>query len=472
MSFRENTLSLFSCDMIIERGDFMMIFDYDKEPSRDILCIDCKSFYASCEAVSLGLDPLKVKLVVMSYPSDNPNERGSGLILASSPEAKKAYGISNVSRARDLPFPYPADLHIVPPRMNVYMEMHRKINEIFRTFVDDSNIAVYSVDETFLDVTDSLKYFNCKSAYELARQVQVKVFEETGIFTTIGIGDNPLLAKLALDNESKHNKDMKAEWRYEDVQTKLWKITNLTDFWGIGRRTEKRLHKIGIHSIESLARTDYHRIKKEMGIMGAQLYAHAWGIDRTFLGETYVPKSKSIGNSQVLIRDYTDRKEIEIVIREMGDQVASRLRKAHKHTTCVSLWVGYSLTYEDDKGLTGFSKQLTLEATNSSKRIIESLFKIFDQLYDGQTIRNIGVTCSKLESPFRQQLNLFEPIETYEKEDGFDAVVDTVRQKYGFTKLVYMSSLLEGGRAIERSSLVGGHAGGMSGLEGKDEEKD
>lgn len=29
-----------------------MVFDYDKEPSRDILCIDCKSFYASCEAVA------------------------------------------------------------------------------------------------------------------------------------------------------------------------------------------------------------------------------------------------------------------------------------------------------------------------------------------------------------------------------------------------------------------------------------
>ena len=74
-------------------------FDYNKEPSRDILCIDCKSFYASCEAVSRGMDPLKVKLVVMSYPGDHVKERGSGLILASSPEAKKAFGISNVSRA-------------------------------------------------------------------------------------------------------------------------------------------------------------------------------------------------------------------------------------------------------------------------------------------------------------------------------------------------------------------------------------
>ncbi len=64
-------------------------FDYTKEPSRDILCIDCKSFYSSVECVERGLNPLKTKLVVMSYPSDDSSQRGSGLILASSPAAKK-----------------------------------------------------------------------------------------------------------------------------------------------------------------------------------------------------------------------------------------------------------------------------------------------------------------------------------------------------------------------------------------------
>ena len=446
-------------------------FDYDKEPSRDILCLDCKSFYASCEAVERGLDPLKVKLVVMSYPSDNTRERGSGLILASSPEAKKAYNISNVSRARDLPFPYPDDLVIAAPRMNLYMEVNRKINSIYRTFVDDSNIAVYSVDETFLDVTDSLKYFNCDNAYDLARIIQTKVFEETGIFTTVGIGDNPLLAKLALDNEAKHNRDMKAEWRYEDVPEKIWNIKDITDFWGIGGRTAIRLEKMGIRSIKDLSQANYYMIKKELGVIGAQLYAHSWGIDRTFLGEVYIPKTKSVGNSQVLNRDYDKRDEIEIVLREISDQVATRLRKVNQTTRSVSLWIGYSLAYVDEEGKHGFSKQLAIESTNSSQKIAEAVLTIFNQFYYGQTIRNIGISCAKLEVPVAQQLNMFETIEEKDKDSEFNAVVDQVRRKHGFTKLVYTSSLLEGGRAIERSSLVGGHAGGMSGIEGVDDDK-
>lgn len=74
-----------------------------------------------------------------------------------------------------------------------------------------------------------------------------------------------------------------------------------------------------------MTQTDYYRLKNEMGILGFQIYAHAWGIDQTFLVENYKPKSKSIGNSQVLDCNYTKREAIEIIIRGMGDQVAGRL---------------------------------------------------------------------------------------------------------------------------------------------------
>jgi len=91
--------------------------------------------------------------------------------------------------------------------------------------------------------------FGAKDARELARTIQTDVYRQTGIFTTIGIGDNPLLAKFALDLESKKNSDMKAEWRYEDVQQKLWSVENITDVWGIGRRTAVRLNRMGIFTV-------------------------------------------------------------------------------------------------------------------------------------------------------------------------------------------------------------------------------
>ena len=78
-----------------------MKFDYEKEPSRDILCIDCKSFYASVECAERGLDPLKTMLVVMSNA-----ENAGGLVLSASPMAKKVLGVSNVTRKNQVPDVY------------------------------------------------------------------------------------------------------------------------------------------------------------------------------------------------------------------------------------------------------------------------------------------------------------------------------------------------------------------------------
>ncbi len=439
-------------------------FNYALEPRRDILCIDCRSFYASVECALHGWDALSTPLVVMSYPSDNQSEEGSGLILASSPEAKKRYGITNVSRARDLPFPYPKELKIVPPRMKLYMEMNQKINNIYKNYCDEKNHHVYSVDESFLDVTDALTLFKVKNAYELAQIIKKDVYEQTKIYTAVGIGDNPLLAKLALDNEAKKNHDHTAYWQYENVPEKIWQIPKLTDFWGIGRKTAKKLNYFGIDSVYHLAQSNYFMLKDRLGLLGAQLYAHAWGIDRSFLGDSVLPKSNSLGNSQVLPRDYTEALEIEVLIFEMADQIGTRLRKKGYQGQVFSLFIGFSMGVMEN-GRTGFSKQERTTPTHSSLKIAQILLRLFRKNYHGQPVRQVGVSCGDLIISTGIQFDLFSDPKEELKKIELDYVVDKIRQKYGFKSIVHANSLLKGARAIERSSLVGGHAGGMGGLE-------
>ncbi len=443
-------------------------FDYSKEPSRDILCIDCKSFYASVEAAARGLDPLTTKLVVMSYHDETGGQsRGSGLILASSPAAKKAFNISNVTRARDLPYPYPDDLVIAQPQMRLYMEKNQEINRIYKTYVDEANHHVFSIDESFLDVTDSLRLFKVSSAYEMAQKIQKDVFDQTGIYTTIGIGDNPFLAKVALDIGSKKEKSMIAEWRYEDVSKTLWQVADLTQVCGIGHRMARRLKGMGINNIYDLAHSSYYVLKDKLGVMGTQLYAHAWGIDRSFLGTPYTSKDKSIGNSQVLPRDYTDKDEIAIVVKEMANQIGTRLRRAGAQTQIVGLGIGYSMGYFDEQGKRGIHKQIKVTATNQSKVIAEVALYLLSLLYNHQVVRHISLYSGQLVYHQAVQLDLFKSENKQVADMKTDMIIDTIRKKYGFKSLVYASSLKAGGRAIERSSLVGGHAGGMAGIEGE-----
>ena len=81
-----------------------------------------------------------------------------------------------------------------------------------------------------------------------------------------------------------------AKWTYEVIPKKLWPIHPLSEMWGIGGRTEKTLNNMGIFSVGDLAHTSLERLEKKFGIMGNQLFHHAWGIDLSELGAPLMPQ--------------------------------------------------------------------------------------------------------------------------------------------------------------------------------------
>ena len=145
-----------------------------------------------------------------------------------------------------------------------------------------------------------------------------------------------------------------------------------------------------------LAHADPFILKEKMGVIGAQLYASAWRIDRTDLAEEVLPKDKSLGNSQVLPHDYTRAEEIEVVIREIGSQVASRLRAHDKQAGGVYLSIGYSLSTPTEE--TGFAHSLKLsDSTVYSNLINGQLLYLFYTYWDGVSpVRRISVAATRL----------------------------------------------------------------------------
>lgn len=470
----------------------MGYIDYSLEPTSDIAFIDMKSFYASVECVDRGLNPLHTSLCVMSR-ADN----SAGLILASSPMFKKVFGKNNVSRAYDLPFDvetrkfsyqnawkqdaeitprYKSFIEhwakrtlIVPPRMDRYIEKNIEIQHIFQNYAAPDDILPYSIDEGFIDLTSSLNYFISDSSISrkdkldnLSAIIQRDIWRQTGIISTVGMSNaNPLLAKLALDNEAKKTPTMRANWSYEDVETKVWAIPNLTDFWGIGNRMEKRLLKLGITSIKELANFNPDLLKKEFGKVGVQLWFHANGVDESNVHEPYKPKSTGLGNSQVLPRDYHNRREIEVVLAEMAEQVANRLRKAHKKATVVSIHIGFSKV-EMKKSI---NAQKKIEPANLTKTMVNHVLDLFHQKYSSGAVRQIGVSYSGFVDESYTLLSLFDDVEQIEKEDKLQSAIDDIREQFGFLAIQKGTVLTEGSRNIERSKLIGGHsAGGLEGL--------
>ncbi|MFL0575108.1 damage repair protein, partial [Priestia megaterium] len=225
--------------------------------------------------------------------------------------------------------------------MERYIKASNYISSLVLQYVAPEDFHAYSIDELFIDATASLHLF-ARTPEELAHRIRNEIYRKTGLTATAGIGPNLLLAKVSLDHEAKHSPTGVAYWRYEDIPFKLWPIHPMKDFWGISSATERRLNRLGIYTLKELALSSKEMLQKEFGIMGEELHQHANGIDFSRISDVYIPSSRSFGKSQILFRDYTSRKEVELLLLELLDDVCFRLRMHQVVAQTVHLSIGYS----------------------------------------------------------------------------------------------------------------------------------
>lgn len=412
---------------------------------RNILCIDLKSFFAACECIERKLDPFKVPLVVA-----NPNQGNGAITLAISPYLK-SLGIK--SRTRLYEIPSNIKYMIVKPRMSLYIKKSSEVVNIYLDFIAKEDLHVYSIDECFLDVTDYLKMYH-KTDYELAEEILKTIQKKTGLTANCGIGPNMLLAKVAMDTEAKLYKNGIAKWTYEDIPEKLWPITPLSKMWGIGPRMEKKLNALGIKSIKDLAHYNRNLLKDKFGVMGAELWNHANGIDLSRIKDwKTLPKDKSYSHSQVLFKDYNEN-NIAIIISEMVDVITARLRANNKQARIIGFGIGYS---KDIGG--GFYHSIKLDnPTDVSKEILNQCLIIFERYYDSSPIRKVSISVGGLTKKIGIQLNIFETFNEMQEDAELNSAVDEIKNKFGKNSLIKASSLLPDSTAIERNKKIGGHS--------------
>ena len=414
---------------------------YENAPNRTVICIDMRSFYASCMALLHNLDVMKESIAIIA----NHQQRGS-VVLAASPPMKRKYGIKTGSRRFEIP--QAPDIYLFEPKMEFFVKMSMEITRLLNAYVPKEAIHVYSVDESFVDLTGTERLWG--DPMKTAQSIQQQLYSQFQLPSAVGMGPNMLMSKLALDLEAK--KTDFAYWTYEDVPQKLWPLTKLSDMWGIGGRTEKSLNNLGIFSIKELAHSDLGMLEKRFGVMGNQLYYHAWGIDHSTIGAPIMQGQISYGKGQMLMRDYRERAEILAVVLEMCEDVARRAREASQ----VGRTISFSLGYSKNAFGGGFSHSRTLdEATNDTMQLYRVCCELFDQYYAERPARSLSISLSNLESERSMQLSFFDEGRWRRRRLG--KTVDQIRTRYGSTALLRAVSYTTGGTAISRDGLLGGH---------------
>ena len=372
---------------------------------RKILHVDMDAFYASVEQRD---DPsLRGKPLVVGGGSNR------GVVAAASYESRK-YGIHSAMPMREALRRCP-DLLRVPPRMAHYKSVSDEIFAIFRDFTP--LVEGLSLDEAFLDVTDSVALFG--SEVDIARAIKERVLDRTALTASVGVAANKLVAKIASDLDKPDGLVIVSA---EDARSILDPLP-VRVIPGIGRKTLAKLGKKGIETVADLRLAPDRDIEPIFGRFAQKTRDRASGIDSRPVEPSRA--DKSISAEETFDRDLTETDEMDKRLLALTERTAGRIRAKDLVAGTVQVKIRQS-------DFTTYTRQRVLRPPgNSTDQIYQMARVLLHQWlseHPGAEIRLLGVGGSELSAA--EQRDLFAAdVET--QNSPLDETVDSIRDRFG-----------------------------------------
>jgi DNA polymerase-4 len=334
---------------------------------------------------------------------DNPELRGKPVAVGGSGERSVVAAASYEARKFGVRSAMPSviakrlcpGLIFVNHNFSRYTEVSASIHEIFREYTD--LIEPLSIDEAFLDVTEDKK--NIGSATLIAKKIRNEIKSKTGLTASAGISVNKFLAKIASDI---NKPDGLFLIKPEDAEKFIEELP-VEKFYGIGKVTAQKMHKLGIHTGADLKKWDLAALVRNFGKAGVFFYDIVRGIDERPVEPDQ--ERKSVGTELTYEKDLITRFEIIAELYKLEKELMERME--HSETT------GRTITMK-----VKFSdfRQITRSKT------LQNFVRDFDTLHkevsgirkslklEGSRIRLLGLSISNLETDDEgdRQLYLFE----------------------------------------------------------------
>ena len=389
-----------------------------------IFHVDVNSAFLSWEAVERLKQGEEQDLREIASAVAGDRNKRHGIILAKSTLAKQ-YGVRTGEPIVDALKKCPG-LIMVPPRHRLYEEYSRAFTNILSEF--SPSVEKCSIDEAYCDMTGMSNLFG--PPMEAAHKIKDRIRDELGFTVNVGISTNKILAKMASDFKKP---DLVHTLYPSEIQSKMW-ILPVGELFFVGKSTVKKLNNLGIYTIGELAKTDAEVLKAHLKKHGEVIHDFANGIDASVISQEEV-KNKGYGNSTTISFDVEEESAAKMILLSLAETVAFRLRSDDMMANVVSVSIV-------DCEFHHSSHQMTLlSPTHNSDELHRAACSLFDELWDGTPIRNLGIQTSKLVSDdAARQMNLFS-FETDERREKLDQAIDQIRSRFGTT-------------AIQRASLV------------------
>ncbi|WAL63678.1 DNA polymerase IV [Amycolatopsis cynarae] len=332
----------------------------------------------------------------------------------------------------------------IPPTHGLYGEVSRGVMAIFRELTP--LVEPLSLDEAFLDVSGALRRLRATPA-EVAELVRRRVRDEHGITCSVGVAGVKFVAKLA---SGMAKPDGVVVVPVAQTLQFLHPLP-ISALWGVGKRTEESLRRLGLGTVAQIAATPPQRLRRAVGAAAAE-HLHALANGRDERGVVVDAPDKSIGAERTFDTDQRDPAVLERELLRLSERVAASLRAKQLRGRTVSIKVRFA----DFKTIT---RARTLSPATDVARVIHTTaVALLAEAVAGAEVRLIGVRVEGLAGAGEPEQLSFERAEPRWREA--EVAADVARSKFG-SAAVRPASLLPGGpvRAPRRSSDHGGGTG-------------
>jgi len=352
---------------------------------RHIIHADLDAFYAAVE--QLDNPEMRGKPVLVG---GRPEDRG--VVATASYEARQ-FGVHSAMPMRTAIRQCPQGI-IVPARFGRYREKSGQVMDIF----SDMSTAVepLSMDEAYLDVTDSVDEAQGRWPIGVALELKRRVSNETGLTVSVGVSTSKSVSKIASDL---HKPDGLVVVPPGDEARFLAPLA-VGKLWGIGPKTVQRLKAEGVDTIGRLAEQPEDWFRRSFGARAASVRNRAMGQDDEPVHTER--ETKSVSSETTFAHDLGDEAELRDVVERLAVGVASSLEKKGIKGRTVTVKMRLA-------DFTTFTRQTTLSAsTYDSSPIKETAWRLLSvELSPGRTFRLLGVGVSNFGETSERQLSLF-----------------------------------------------------------------
>ncbi len=372
--------------------------------------VDCNNFYVSCERVfNPALEGVPV--IVLS--------NNDGCAVARSNEAK-ALGIrmgAPFFQIRDLCRRH--GVRVFSSNYELYGDMSRRVTSVLRSFAPQ--LEVYSIDESFLElggVTDPIT---------LAHDLRHTVRRWTGIPVSVGLAPSKTLAKAANKLAKKEGSGCRLLLPGECAGT-LDSIA-VEDVWGVGRRLNKRLRRIGILTAQDLAKAPAAVIRRLGGVTLERTLRELNGLP--CMGMEQPQHRRNICSSRSFGRPVTDLTDLEEALSTYTMTAVQRMRGEGTLARGVQVFLGTN-PFKDGSPQYHNSLSTALpDPTNDLLAITSAALALLRRLYRrGFAYKKTGLLLLDLVPFHLRQAGLFTEANV-KKRTQLNHALDEIIRQYG-----------------------------------------